>query len=97
MDREKIYSILNRIKSYLWVFATIFGLIGTYTYRNYLLHITAYILFILGVSQIAMYLYFRKSADIKGLSEKSRFAASMVFILSAAQFYGGYYILINFP
>lgn len=97
MEKEKLYSRLNTIKAYLWIFATIFGLAGMYSGRNYLLHITVYILYALGISQIAMYCYFRKSSDISGISPTGKVAAAVTFILSASQFYGGYYLLTYFP
>lgn len=97
VNKEKLYSILNNVKFFLWIFATIFGLAGMYTHRNYLMHITAYILFVLGVSQIVMYAYFRKSFDLGVIFSDSKYSAFFTFILSAAQFYGGYYILVHFP
>ena len=97
MNKEKLYLILTSTKSYLWLLAVILGLIGRYMYKNNFLHFTAYILFILGISQILMYSYFRKSSDLGYISTNSKMSAVIIFILSIAEFYGGYYILVNFP
>jgi len=91
------YHLLNYIGTGLYVLVIIFGITGIITRRNLFLHIAAYILILIGVYSIALYIYFKKTPILKGISDKSKIAVVGEFILSALLFYTAYWILIHFP
>jgi hypothetical protein len=96
MEKNKLYSICNNIGAAIWVIVIFLGFLGNATKQALIIYITAYCLIVLGIYQIALCLYFKKSSLLKGISPTSKIAIVGTYVISALLFYFAYYLLTNY-